>query len=215
MWVCGPFCHSFPIPEIKDPIDEMREFALFSAKLSENKDALPRLLSALQTGDPKTFEALVTEFKAERYCLQLCHWLCYEICSRWCFVICIPNIGGFTEFYKIGQYAFRTEVNSALNGNGLTNVQNSGGTNVANYAGNANSAFFETLRLNGALSKTLNGQPLEYCFEYVQTDQNGNLPNGKPVREDSSYAPKCQLVQSRMHRHRLAPVKRQQEITFQ
>ena len=37
-----------------------------------------------------------------------------------------------------------------------------------------NRAFYSTVRLNGALPKTLNGQPMEYRFEFRTTDVDGN-----------------------------------------
>jgi hypothetical protein len=163
VWICLPFCQSFPIPEMKDPIEEMREFALFSTKLAENKDAFPRLLAALQSGDSKSYAALVTEFKAERYCLQLCHWFCYEVCSRFCIVVCPPP-SLLPVFTAIGGYEYLTQVNSALGGNGLTHDNRA-----------FSDLLYSSLRLNGILTQTLGGLPMEYRFEYVTYDAKGNL----------------------------------------
>jgi len=54
-------------------------------------------------------------------------------------------------FNKIGGYNFLTQIDSAAVGDGLTLADDR--------------AFFSTLRLNGILAKTKNGNPLEYMFE--------------------------------------------------
>jgi hypothetical protein len=172
VWICLPFCQSFPIPEIKDPVEEMREFALFSAQLAENKDAFPRLLAALQTGDSKSFAALVTEYKAERYCLQLCHWFCYEICSRWCFVICRPVPSALVPWFtQVGFLNIFTNVNSQPNSGtpatGLTTCTSFPGLS---YGGGPNFAFTGQLQLGGlcpAYSPISPGTLMQYRFLYA------------------------------------------------
>jgi hypothetical protein len=54
-------------------------------------------------------------------------------------------------FNKIGAYNFLTQIDSGAAGDGLTLADDR--------------AFFSTLRLNGILAKTKNGNPLEYMFE--------------------------------------------------
>jgi hypothetical protein len=67
-------------------------------------------------------------------------------------------------FDALGGYLYASDIHSAVPGSGLT---------VAD-----NRAFFSTVRLNGALSKTLNGQPMEYRFEFQTTDAMGNPIGG-------------------------------------
>ncbi|MFC3148511.1 hypothetical protein [Piscinibacterium candidicorallinum] len=66
-------------------------------------------------------------------------------------------------FDALGGYLFASQIDSAVPGSGKT---------VGDHR-----AFYSTVRLNGVLPKTLNGQPLEYRFEYRSTDASGN-PTG-------------------------------------
>ena len=59
-------------------------------------------------------------------------------------------------FDKIGGYNFLTQIDSGAGGDGLTLADNR--------------AFFSTLRLNGIVSKTKNGNPLEYAFDVAAYD---------------------------------------------
>ncbi len=70
-------------------------------------------------------------------------------------------------FLRVGGIDHASQINSAPFGNGLT---------MSNYA------FFSSLRLNGILSQSFGGQPLEYCFEYTdEYDGSGNPVNWKRV----------------------------------
>jgi len=64
-------------------------------------------------------------------------------------------------FNKIGGYNFLTQIDSGAGGDGLTLGDNR--------------AFFATLRLNGILAKTKNGNPLEYAFEVAAYDPTTNV----------------------------------------
>lgn len=64
-------------------------------------------------------------------------------------------------FNKIGAYNFLTQIDSGGAGDGLTLADNR--------------AFFSTLRLNGILAKTKNGNPLEYAFEVAAYDPTTNV----------------------------------------
>jgi hypothetical protein len=88
-----------------------------------------------------------------------------------CVKLCVPFGGGdgggdgdpqpIPAFLRIGGIDYQTGMHSAPFGNGLTN---------SSYA------FFSTLRLNGILSRTLGGQPMEYCFEYTKDFDGAGLP---------------------------------------
>jgi hypothetical protein len=64
-------------------------------------------------------------------------------------------------FNKIGGYNFLTQIDSVAGGDGLTLIDDR--------------AFYSTLRLNGILSKTKNGNPLEYAFEVAAYDPATNV----------------------------------------
>jgi hypothetical protein len=188
VWVCLSFCESFPLPEIKDPIEEMREFALFSAKLAENKEAFPRLLAALQTGDPKSFAAQVKEFEAGRYCMQLCHWLCFEICRRWCFVICVvsgPGGGPTPMFTQVGNLNIFSDISSQANISGTPAT----GLTVASISHAADYAFYGPLQLNGTVPAYSSISPsimMKYRFLFAasvstSTPSTTAVPGGSPL----------------------------------
>ncbi len=87
-----------------------------------------------------------------------------------CVELCLseqPQDGGdepLPVFTAIGGYQYLTDINSAPPGSGLTIGDNR--------------AFFATMRLNGILSKKLNGNPMEYRFEIATTNANGQNPVG-------------------------------------
>ena len=159
--VCFPFCRAFP-PKIESPIEEMRAFAQLAARLADKEGAYASLVDAVLTRNAETFATLVKQLEIGPFCLQLCHWICFTICELFCICVC----GGdnlFPQFTSIGVFDYLTNINSALGGNGLTIGDNR--------------AFFNTLRLNGILTQTLGGQPMEYRFETITTDAAGN-PTG-------------------------------------
>jgi hypothetical protein len=72
-----------------------------------------------------------------------------------------PPTDPYPAFTSIGGLDFLVDIDSAPTGNGLTTSDKR--------------AFFQTLRLNGILSKRLNGQPMEYQFEYAEYDPISNV----------------------------------------
>jgi len=64
-------------------------------------------------------------------------------------------------FNKIGGYNFLTAIDSGVGGDGKTLADER--------------AFYSILRLNGILSKTKNGKPLEYAFEVAAYDPTTNV----------------------------------------
>lgn len=156
--VCLPLCRAFP-PLADTSIEEMRAFARSASQLAAKEGVIARFVDAVLAQNADTFASLVKEFQVERFCLQLCHWICFAICRRFCICVCPPSL--FPQFTSIGGYDYLTNINSALLGNGLTIGDNR--------------AFFNTLRLNGILTQTLGGLPMEYRFETAPTDAAGNL----------------------------------------
>jgi len=163
--VCLILCRGFPLEPIRDEIREALAFAKAMQQLGQQPLQLERLSAAVGAGDAHTYSALVGELKLQRFCMQLCHWICFLRCRRFCIIICPPPTL-FPQFTSIGSYDYdgvTPDINSALGGNGLTLGDNR--------------AFFSTLRLNGILTQTLGAQPMEYRFETCPTDANGN-PTG-------------------------------------
>jgi hypothetical protein len=78
-------------------------------------------------------------------------------------------------FTAVGGYQYLTDISSTPPGNGLT---------VADSR-----AFFATMRLNGILSKKLNGNPMEYRFEIAATDPDGQNPVGWTPVTPAQIAP--------------------------
>lgn len=81
-----------------------------------------------------------------------------------CVDLCIekqpPVVDYLPVFDALGGYLYASAIQSAVPGSGLTVGDNR--------------AFYSTVRLNGALPKTLNGQPMEYRFEFRATDDVGH-----------------------------------------
>lgn len=90
-----------------------------------------------------------------------------------CVKLCVPlqvippPQGPVPEFKYVGVVDYQMEMHSTPFGSGLTNLTSTLGNN---------NAFYGTLRLNGNLSQTLSGQPLEYSFEYTKTFDAAGLP---------------------------------------
>jgi len=92
------------------------------------------------------------------------HCFCVELCLAEQPPVTTDPLPVFTA---VGGYQYLTAINSTPPGNGLT-------------IGDSR-AFFSTLRLNGILSKKLNGNPMEYRFEVATTDPDGQNPVGWTV----------------------------------
>jgi hypothetical protein len=162
--VCMPLCRAFP-PPADTSIEEMRAFAQAISRLAATEGAIARFTDAELAQNTEAFAALVKEYQVELFGLQLCHWICFTICQRFCICVCPPSL--FPQFTSIGGYDYLTNIQSTLGGSGLTNVDNR--------------AFFNTLRLNGILTQTLGGLPMEYRFETARTDAAGNPGAWTPV----------------------------------
>jgi hypothetical protein len=152
VWVCRELCAlRTPVLTGSYGIDEARNFALASRQLATQPRALADLVSAVQTRNAQAYSAIIGRFGLEPYCYQICAWVGSVTCHEFCICVCPPS-ELFPEFTKIGGYEYQTQIDSALPATGLT-------------VGDTR-AFFSTLRLNGILTQTLSGQPLEYSFWY-------------------------------------------------
>jgi hypothetical protein len=153
VWVCRGLCAlRTPVLTGSYGIEEARNFALASRKLASQPRALADLVSAVRTRDAKAYSEIIGRFGLEPYCFQVCAWVGSVTCYEFCICVCPPS-ELFPEFTKIGVYEYQTQIDSALPATGLTLGDTRG--------------FFSTLRLNGILTQTLGGLPLEYAFEYL------------------------------------------------
>jgi hypothetical protein len=82
-----------------------------------------------------------------------------------CVTLCLKDDGGGGDvealpfFSHLGAYKYSTQIQSAPAGSGLTTF--------------GNRAFYSSVRLNGVLSKKLNGNPMEYRFETRELNAAG------------------------------------------
>jgi hypothetical protein len=161
IWLCLRFCRPFLAEKPDTSLTEAFEFAKVTARLAAEPATLERLAKAVAAQDAQAFEAIVKEFRLERFCIQLCHWVCFRWCRLFCICVCPPVSDAY--FIRIGGYDYHTAINSAVGGNGLTIGDNR--------------AFYDTLRLNGNISDLLSGPQIEYRFETQSTDATGT-PTG-------------------------------------
>jgi hypothetical protein len=88
--VCQALCSRVkPVP-IEDSLQEAFAFAKATQGLGKQPAELKRLSTAVGNEDNRTFAAIVGELKLERFCIQLCHWLCFVRCRWFCILICPP-----------------------------------------------------------------------------------------------------------------------------
>lgn len=99
---CLTLCRPFPV-SADVSVAEMQAFAQACQRLGGTAGALQRLVAAVGAEDANAFGALVKEFKLERFCVQLCHWICFEICRRFCFCVC-PPAETIPLFTHVGSY---------------------------------------------------------------------------------------------------------------
>ncbi len=163
--VCLPVCRPFLEEKAETSIAEMRDFAQACGELVKREGALQRLVEAELAHDEKRFAALVREYKLERYCLQLCHWICFAICHRFCICVCPPPTT-VPLFTHVGKYRV-PDVYGDFNANGTTSDHGF--------------AFTQTIDLKGILP---DGQALdayEYRFTYKNNGGGGTNPILAPM----------------------------------
>lgn len=146
--ICRILCKRLPEKELALP--ELRELATGLARLTASRDALTRLLEAVEREDAHAFDHVLDQFELGRFCFLVCRWVCHVHCHRFCRILCPPPTP-LPVWRKIGVYNYLTAIDSAAAGDGLTLADDR--------------AFFAGLRLNGTLYKTLFGSPMEYRFE--------------------------------------------------
>jgi len=169
--VCLVLCRAFPFEPIGQPLSEAFEFAQVTARLATQPEVLAGLTAAVEAADSNSFETIVKELELERYCIQLCHWVCTLMCRRFCVCVC-PNPALQPWFTTVGYFDIYSDIDTST-----------GKTNKSlpyvglGYGGGPNFAFFGCLQLGGfcpATSPAYPGVPMRYRFLY--DDGSGPLP---------------------------------------
>ncbi len=157
--VCLRLCRQFPLEPVRDQVKEAAAFANEIRKLTDRPADLSRLATAVGAGDDRTFAAIVGELKLQRYCLQLCHWLCFLRCRRFCRLVC-PPIFNHPWFTHVGDFDIYGDLDP---GSGLTNKSHG--------HGGPGFGFFGCLKLRGfcpKVSPVFAGAPMAYRFLFQQ-----------------------------------------------
>ena len=154
--VCLELCRIFPVVAIEDPRRESYAFAKVTQELGQHPAELEKLSAAVGAGDVKAFAAIVERLRLQRYCIQLCHWLCFLRCRRFCFRVCPPpwNHPWFTH---VGDFGIYGDIDPLT---GLTNKLQGG-------HGGPDFGFFGCLKLRGLCPKyspAFPGQQMAYRF---------------------------------------------------
>jgi hypothetical protein len=102
VFLCLRLCREYP-PRVEVTIEEMRQFAQAVARVAATDGAMARLVDAVQAENADAFSAAVKELQMERFCAQLCHWICFEICRRFCICVC-PQPETIPMFTHVGMY---------------------------------------------------------------------------------------------------------------
>ncbi|HEX5284583.1 MAG TPA: hypothetical protein VFW30_10735 [Bryocella sp.] len=81
---CNEIC---PIRE-GEKIPSLEDFARAVARLSENEEALRRVIDAVNCGDADAYSAVLKDLKLSEFCYVLCNWICSvgyrRVCERVC-----------------------------------------------------------------------------------------------------------------------------------
>ena len=171
-WICGWFCswrcvlicltlcREFPLKAIDNELQEALAFGKAVGALADKPAELERLSLAVGAGDVKTFTTLVSELHLQRYCIQLCHWICFLRCRRFCIRVCPPP-ETIPLFTKVGIYSI-----FAVDGE----FQADGTTTAGGYA------FTDTIPLEGTMPSGDSPTAYEYHFRIAK------YPNSAPAQ---------------------------------
>jgi hypothetical protein len=159
--VCLTICREFPLVKIENPVAEAFEFAQATQVLRKKPDELAKLGAAIDKGDAKAFGAIVTRLELGRYCIQLCHWLCFLRCRRFCIIVCPPP-DTIPLFTHVGAYHV-----DPIYGD----FTSDGTTTAGEYA------FTRTIPLDGILPDGTALDAVEYRFQIAKFPGPGPVQN--------------------------------------
>lgn len=172
--VCLTLCRQWPPVAVDNPLKEAREFALVTQKLAEQRGDLESLGAAIGAGDAKAYGAIVERLKLQRYCIQLCHWICTLRCRRFCVLVC-PPVDTIPLFTHVGAYRVDPM---------WGDFQADGTTTAGRYA------FTRTIPLRGIMPDGTAGEAYEYHFRVARYTSLGPPPVLGPTQDvDTSMIP--------------------------
>jgi hypothetical protein len=168
--VCLTLCGPFPLERVDVSVKEMWQFAEAVGALA-GKPELDQLADAAFRENAEEFGGLVKKLQLERFCIQLCHWLCFFRCRVFCHCVC-PNPALQPWFTTVGWFDIYSDID-ATSGKTNNSLPYSGLTS----GGGPNFAFYSCLQLGGfcpATSPTDPGVAMRYRF--LVDDGSGPLP---------------------------------------
>ena len=167
--VCLTLCREFPLVPIKNHVEEALAFARATQQLAQKPVEVELLLAAVSAGDAKAWATIVRKLELQRFCIQLCHWVCTLRCRQFCVLVC-PPIFLHPWFTHVGDFSITADIDP---GTGLTNKSEAG-------HGGPNYGFFSCLSLRGFCPKVDPAHPAEqmaYRFLY----QPAGAPKPTPI----------------------------------
>jgi hypothetical protein len=170
--VCLTFCREFPLPAIEHELQEARAFGSAVARLAKNPADLERLSAAVISSDAKAYSAIVKELKLQRFCIQLCQWICAERCRLFCIRVC-PPVDTIPLFTHVGQY----HVDPIWG-----DFQPDGTTTAGRYA------FTRTIPLRGLIPDGTAGDAYEYHFRVAKYTSLGPPTLGPTQDVDANWS---------------------------
>jgi hypothetical protein len=171
--VCITLCRQFPPVAIDNPMREAREFAQVIQKLTQQPGDLESLSAAVGTGDAKAFGSIIERLKLQRFCIQLCFWICGLRCRRFCILVC-PPIDTIPLFTHVGGYRVDPM---------WGDFQADGTTTAGHYA------FTRTIPLRGIMPDGTAAEAYEYHFRVAQYTSLGPPALGPTQDVDTSMIP--------------------------
>jgi hypothetical protein len=178
--VCLTFCRPWPFAAIENPLHEAHAFANVMRQFVEHPVELEKLSEAVGTGDTKTYAVIVERLNLQRYCAQLCHWICGLHCRRFCIRMCPPP-DTIPLFTQVGEY--RVDPMSG-------DFQPDGTTTSGHFA------FTRTIPLNGILPDGQANEAYEYRFRIAQYTALGPPTILAPTQDvDTTMIPETKIGQ--------------------
>ncbi len=155
--VCLTLCGPFPLEQVDVSVKEMWQFARAVGGLA-GKPELEQLAGAAFRENAEEFGTLVRKLELERFCIQLCHWLCFFRCSVFCRCVCGPNFN-HPWFTHVGDFHIYADIDP---GTGRTNKSVFG-------HGGPDYGFYQCLRLLADFP----GVGMRYRFLYQELPASG------------------------------------------
>lgn len=177
--VCLTLCRQWPPVVIDKPLLEAREFALVTQRLATQPDDLASLVAAVGAGDANAYGALVERLKLQRYCVQLCHWICSLRCRRFCIIVC-PPIDTIPLFTHVGGYRVDPM---------WGDFQPDGTTTAGHYA------FTRTIPLRGIMPDGTASEAYEYHFRVAKYTSLGPPVLGAAQDVETAMIPATNIGQ--------------------